>query len=73
MIVYYCLWCYNGTVVGLGDGEMSWSQPTVLGEIPSKRAAHAGCSFGRTLYVFGGMNETGALDDLYSLDTGVNL
>ena len=51
------------------DGEMSWSQPTVNGDIPSKRAAHAGCAVDGTLYLFGGMNETGALDDLYALNT----
>jgi hypothetical protein len=49
---------------------MSWSQPTVTGDIPSNRAAHAGCAVDETLYLFGGMNETGALDDLYSLNTG---
>ena len=57
-------------ISGLDDGEMSWSQPTVSGDVPSKRAAHAGCAVDGTLYLFGGMNETGALDDLYSLNTG---
>ena len=52
---------------------MSWSQPTVTGDIPNKRAAHAGCAVNGTLYLFGGMNETGPLDDLYSLNTGTRL
>ena len=49
---------------------MTWSQPEVSGEQPCERAAHSGCSFGRNLYIFGGMNTSGALDDLFSLDTG---
>lgn len=54
------------------DGCMSWSQPAVTGDVPTRRAAHAGCSVDGTLYLFGGMNESGALDDLYSFNTGTS-
>ena len=50
---------------------MSWSRPTVTGDIPCERAAHAGCAVDDKLYLFGGMNKTGALGDLYSLNTGI--
>lgn len=49
---------------------MTWSQPVVSGEVPSERAAHAGCAVGSNLYIFGGMNTTGAMDDLFCLNTG---
>lgn len=53
------------------DGDhMAWSQPVVSGDVPCQRAAHAGCSVGKNVYIFGGMNATGALDDLFYLNTG---
>lgn len=51
-----------------GD-QMTWSQPVVSGEVPGRRAAHAGCAVGSNLYIFGGMNATGAMDDLFCLNT----
>ena len=40
------------------------------GNIPIARAAHSSAVVGKRLYVFGGMSETGALNDLYVLNTG---
>ncbi len=37
---------------------------------PCARAAHGGVVVGTDLYIFGGMNRDGALDDAYRLDTG---
>jgi len=37
---------------------------------PSARAGHGGFVSGTDVYVYGGMNRDGALDDLYKLDTG---
>ena len=37
---------------------------------PYARAAHGVTAFGSNFYVFGGMNQEGALDDMFKFDTG---
>ena len=36
---------------------------------PPARAAHGSCVYGTALYIFGGMNRVGALDDTWKFDT----
>ena len=37
---------------------------------PSARAGHGGVTLSQAIYIFGGMNREGALDDLYKFDIG---
>lgn len=53
--------------------KLCWSSLEVTGEAanrPCARAAHGGVSINSSLYVFGGLGQTGmALDDLWKYDT----
>lgn len=40
---------------------------------PSGRAGHGGVAFDQAIFIFGGMNREGALDELYRFDTGINM
>jgi len=48
----------------------SWSCAKVKSTKPSRRAAHGGFVSGIDVFVFGGMNSTGALSDIFRLNTG---
>jgi len=45
-----------------------WSKSPSTGDIPSKRQGHSATLYGSTLWVFGGSNSMGYLNDLYSLN-----
>jgi len=50
----------------------SWSCVKVKSSVkPSKRAAHGGFVNGTDIFLFGGMNGSGALNDMFTLNTGV--
>ena len=48
----------------------TWSQLELSGDIPPERAAHAVAVHDNDMYVFGGMNTSGALNDFYVFHTG---
>ncbi len=51
---------------------MAWSKPSVTGEIPHARAAHAATAIGALVIVFGGGSPQGSMfNDMYVLDSGV--
>lgn len=50
---------------------MTLSVPEQRGDIPPPRANHTAVVFGRKIYIFGGVGESGKyLNDVYSFDTG---
>lgn len=52
--------------------KLSWSLIKSERSRPCARAAHGGVSVNSSLYVFGGLSQTGlALDDLWKFDTGI--
>ena len=48
----------------------NWEEIKQSGDIPSSRAAHSGVVVDKFIYIFGGMNFSGALNDLYRFDIG---
>jgi Rab9 effector protein with kelch motifs len=49
----------------------SWFNVKVKSTKPPARAAHGSFVSGSDLYIFGGMNQNGALDDMFKLDTSL--
>ena len=50
--------------------KSTWSHIKCKKVLPCARAAHGGVVADGHLYVFGGMNRDGALDDMYKLSLG---
>jgi len=53
---------------GVTGRMMSWSQPETTGASPSSRAAHSACTMDDTMWIFGGRDVKGRLNDLHALD-----
>ena len=49
--------------------DMKWSQVQVRGNSPPPLAAHGCAVIGNSVYVFGGLGETGPGDSLHCFDT----
>ena len=49
--------------------DFVWTRPETTGTSPSARAAHSAVAVQETIFIFGGMDSTGPLNDLYSLNT----
>lgn len=49
-------------------GAWAWSATEVLGEPPSARAAHAAAAVGSRMFVFGGRDTSGRINDTFALD-----
>jgi hypothetical protein len=53
------------------SGTLAWSKPRVAGQSPAPRASHSAVGEEKdTLYIFGGVYLTKALNDLWSFKTG---
>ncbi|KAL1532048.1 putative protein, contains kelch repeat [Salvia divinorum] len=52
--------------------NMVWSEPEMNGTPPTPRDGHSCISIGDDLFVFGGMDETGPVNDLHILETFTN-
>ena len=50
------------------SGQLSWYYPNLGGELPTPRAAHAGCKIMNKGYIFGGRHDTSRQNDMYCLD-----
>ena len=54
----------------LNIDKMTWSDVKRSKKVfPSARAGHGGIAIGTNIYIFGGMNRDGAIDELYKFDT----
>lgn len=49
---------------------MKWEMLSATGSVPGGRAAHSAAVFQGHLYIFGGMDPTGALDSMYKYHIG---
>ena len=61
-------WFNDVRVLERTGGTWAWSAPEVLGEPPSARAAHAAAAVGSRLFVFGGRDSSGRVNDTFALD-----
>ena len=68
-LISYLLVMYS-KADNISADTMVWDRPSVAGSVPSGRTAHSSAVHGKKLFVFGGMNMSGALNDLYVLNTG---
>jgi hypothetical protein len=61
-------WFNDVRVLERAGGAWAWSAPEVLGEPPSARAAHAAVAIGSRMFVFGGRDSSGRVNDTFALD-----
>jgi len=51
---------------------MKWEKVKAKGEIPPGVAAHSSVSFGKNIFIFGGMTSEGATNSMYKFQCGTN-
>ena len=61
-------WFNDVRVLERTGGAWAWSAPEVLGELPSARAAHGAVTVGSRMFVFGGRDSSGRVNDTFALD-----
>lgn len=60
---------YDNTLIIIDLIENKFDKPAVTGNIPSKRENYGLVYINNRVWMFGGFQEGGVLDDLYSIDT----
>jgi hypothetical protein len=61
-------WFNDAFVVERIGNEWQWRPQPTTGDAPSPRAAHGAAALGGSMYVFGGRDASGRVNDTYSLD-----
>ena len=61
-------WFSDAFVLERVGGGWQWHPQPTIGDAPSPRAAHGAVALGGRMYVFGGRDASGRVNDTYSLD-----